>query len=192
MWCLPPVLVTVAICLFWWFVSNDVRRLTARPRRRRQIPTCPVWNEDEQAASAGGFFYRKKRFHFAESRCHLDSEGGLSLRAAGDCCGLHLVAVPFPGATRVSELAGQVWDPDNAELMENADTFAEGGLEVEGRYVAILSGRIECRSYDANRGTLDVAFRLAVQHEDDPEEHADGLAKCRIHSEQDSDDFTPS
>jgi hypothetical protein len=190
MWCLPSLLVAVAICLFWWFISSDARRLTARSGRRRRPRPCPVWTDDASPTLAGGFFYRSQRFHFTNARCHLDSEGGLSLRAAGDHCSLMLVDVPFPGATSITELAGQVWDPDDNELMENADVFAEGGLEIDGRQVLILGGRIECRSFDPELGTLSVAFRLAVQQEEDPEEHVDGVAKCHVRKVEDH--LTPS
>ena len=50
--------------------------------------------------------------------------------------------------------------------------------------IGILAGRVECRSFDPVRNILLVSFRIALNYDfDAPEEEADGLAKCRVVSE---------
>ena len=139
------------------------------------------------ADRAGGFEYRGRAHRFDEARCRW-SAGSLDLEARGNRCGLRLVAIPFPGVNEVSELVGRVWEPDDDERAIHADTFAEGGLEVRDLELWIMSGRIECRRYDAGRGVLTVDFRLSVQDgEYGREDEADGVAYCRVITDEDDD-----
>jgi hypothetical protein len=131
--------------------------------------------------SAGGFEYRGRGFRFQQANCYWEPGGELTIEATGDRCGLTLVGVPFPGANEVAELPGRVWEPDDEQLSLYADTFAEGGLEVRGKRLWIVSGSIKCGRFDAERDVLTVSFRLAVQ--DDVygrEDEADGVAYCEV------------
>jgi hypothetical protein len=131
--------------------------------------------------SAGGFEYGGRGYRFDEARCTWEPGGELFVEATGKRCGVSLVGVPFPGATGVAELPGRVWEPDEEELSRYADTFAEGGLEVRGRRLWIMGGRIECRRYDAQRNILVISFRLAVQDgEYGREDEADGILYCPV------------
>src|SRR5262245_1868677 len=103
--------------------------------------------------SAGGFEYRGRGFRFQQA-CFTWQPGELFIEATGDRCGLRLVGVPFPGAADVAELPGRVWDPDDEQLSQYADTFAEGGLQVRNRDLWITHGRVECKRYDSKRGIL--------------------------------------
>ncbi|HJZ91383.1 MAG TPA: hypothetical protein VKE40_10960 [Gemmataceae bacterium] len=100
---------------------------------------------------AGAFDYRGRGYRFSEARAYWEPGGDLTIEARGDRCALNLVGVPFPGVAEVSQLPGRVWEPNDEELARYADTFAEGGLEVRGRRLWIMSGRVECRRFDAER-----------------------------------------
>ena len=135
------------------------------------------------AGVAGGFEYRGRSYRFQKASCRWEPGGELFLEATGERCGLSLVGVPFPGARAIADLPGRVWEPDDEELSRYADTFAEGGMEVRGRQLWIVGGRIECRRYDAERGILALSFRLAVQDgEYGREDEADGVLYCAIES----------
>src|SRR5262245_19895951 len=109
----------------------------------------------------GGFEYRGRGFRFRAATCSLDPGGYLHVEATGDRCGLRLVGVPFPGAESVAELPGRTWEPNEDELALHADVFAEGGLEVRGKRLWIMGGRVACTRFDAAREALGVSFRLA-------------------------------
>ena len=134
-------------------------------------------------ATAGGFEYRGRGYWFQNSACRLDAGGELHVEAEGNRCGLRLVGVPFPGAGSVADLPGRVWEPDEDELALHADVFAEGGLEVRGKDLWIMGGRIACTRFDAERDVLTLAFRLRVQDgEYGREDEADGMAYCQVES----------
>jgi len=131
--------------------------------------------------TAGGFEYRGRSFRFKQAECRWEPGGELFIDATGDRCGLSLVGVPFPGATELTELPGKVWEPDDEQLSQYADTFAEGGIEVRDKELWIMGGRIECRRFDPEQGVLTVSFRLAVQDgEYGRENEVDGVAYCRV------------
>jgi hypothetical protein len=131
---------------------------------------------------AVGFEYGGRTYRFDDAHCRW-SPDELYVEAKGTRCGLSLVGVPFSGATELADLPGRVWEPDEEELSLYADTFAEGGLEVRGKDLWIMDGRIECRRYDAERRVLTVSFRLAVQDgECGDEGEADGVVYCRVNS----------
>ena len=132
-------------------------------------------------ASSGGFEYDGRGYRFRRSRADWRPGGFLTIEAKGDRCGLSLIGIPFPSAAAVSDLPGRIWDPDAGELSRYADTFAEGGLEVRGRRLWIMRGRIECRKFDPEREVLTVSFRLAVQDgEYGREDEADGVVYCEV------------
>lgn len=132
-------------------------------------------------ATAGGFEFRGRGFRFQTATCRLDSAGGLYVEAAGDRCWLSLVAVPFPGAGSAADLPGRVWEPDADELAIHADVFAEGGLEVRGKQLWVMGGRVACTRFDAVRGVLSVSFQLMAQDgEYGREDEADGVAYCLV------------
>jgi hypothetical protein len=130
--------------------------------------------------TAGGVEYRGRGYRFQSATCSLDAGGYLHVEAVGDRCGLRLVGVPFPGAGSVADLPSQAWEPDENELALHADVFAEGGLEIRGKDLWIVGGRVACTRFDPDRGVLGVSFRLAVQDgEYGREDEADGVAYCR-------------
>ena len=132
-------------------------------------------------ATAGGFEYCGRGFRFRSATCGLDSAGGLHVDATGDRCGLRLVGVPFPGAATAAALPGRVWESDEDELAIHSDVFAEGGLEVRGKQLWVMGGRVACTRFDAGRGVLVVSFRLLVQDgEYGREDEADGVAYCVV------------
>jgi hypothetical protein len=136
-------------------------------------------------SSAGGFEYRGRIFRFREAR-YTWEPGELFLEAAGERCWLSLAGVPFPGAKGVAELPGRVWEPDDDEIFDYADTFAEGGLRIRKRSLWIMNGRIECRRYDAERDILVVSFRLHVRDDErGREDEADGILYGRAASNED-------
>src|SRR5262245_40306397 len=137
-------------------------------------------------SSAGGFEYRGRTYRFREA--HYDWEPGeLFVEASGERCWLSLVGVPFPGVADVAELPGRVWEPDDEELCRYADTFAEGGLGVRRRQLWIMTGRIECRRYDAERDILVVSFHLHVRDDErGSEDEADGVLYCGVRPDEDS------
>lgn len=131
--------------------------------------------------SAGGFEYRGRSYRFQQTSCTWEPGGELFVEASGDHCGLGFVGIPFPGAATVADLPGRVWEPDEEELSRYADTFAEGGLEVRGRQLWIMGGRIECRRFDAEREISVLSFRLDVQDgEYGREDKADGVLYCTV------------
>ena len=138
---------------------------------------------------AGGFECRGRGFRFQEAHCDWEPGGELFIEASGERCALRLVGVPFPGAMELDELPGRFWEPNAAERAIYADTFAEGGLEVRGKPLWIMAGRIECRRYEADRGILVLSVRLDVQDgEYGREDEADGMVYCLVRSRK---GFTP-
>jgi hypothetical protein len=132
---------------------------------------------------AGGFEYRGRGYRFRRACCIWEPGGELTVEAEGDGCWLRLVGVPFPGVPGLEELPGRAWEPDDEELSRHADTFAEGGLEVRGRHLWIMSGRIECLRFDADRGVLVLSFRLQVQEgESGREDETAGTLYGRVDS----------
>jgi hypothetical protein len=134
-----------------------------------------------QEDSAGGFEYSGRGFRFRTATCQLKPGGDLYIQAIGRGCGLWLVGVPFPGTASVADLPGRAWDPDEDELALHADVFAEGGLEVRGNRLWIMRGRVICKRFDAEKGMLEVSFRLYAQDgEYGSEDEADGVAYCQV------------
>ncbi|MCI0637807.1 MAG: hypothetical protein L0Y72_28790 [Gemmataceae bacterium] len=177
------LLVLIGFIALLFFIRSDSRKLTERPKPKRRKKPCKYVpsTDDINGHSHGGFKYRGRQFEFTDAKCTWHLEGELTVDANGDGCGLTLVRIPFVGATELGELPGRVWDPDDDELMEYADVFAEGGLEVEERTVGIVGGRIECTRFDPEKCVLCVSFHLfLLQDNDDPEDEIDGLANCRV------------
>jgi hypothetical protein len=132
-------------------------------------------------SSAGGFEYRGRGYRFRQAHCDWQPGGELFIEAEGPHCALSLVGVPFPGVTDVADLPGRVWEPGDEELSRYADTFAEGGLEVRGRQLWIMGGRVECRRFDREHGVLTVLFRLDVRDDErGREDEADGVLYCQL------------
>src|SRR5688500_15929079 len=103
--------------------------------------------------SAGGFEYSGQGFRFPEACCTWEADA-LSIEAQGKRCCLSLVGVPFPGVLSIAELPGHAWEPDEEQMSLYADTFAEGGLQVQEYDLWIVGGRIECRRFDADQNLL--------------------------------------
>jgi hypothetical protein len=149
-------------------------------------PAAELWSFGEGGhrmpeASVGGFEYGGRGFRFHTATCKLNSGRCLHIEAVGRGCGLWLVGVPFPGAASFSDLPGRAWEPDEDELALQADVFAEGGLEVRGKRLWIMRGRVACTRFDAGRGVLAVSFRLYAQDgEYGSEDEADGVAYCQV------------
>jgi hypothetical protein len=132
-------------------------------------------------ASTGGFECGGSGFRFHTASCRLVANGLLFLQAVGSRCGLRLVGVPFPGAVLCAELPGRSWEPDEDELAVHADVFAEGGLEVRGKHLWIMGGRVACTRFDPDSNILTVSFRLSVQDgEHGAADEADGVAHCQV------------
>jgi hypothetical protein len=83
----------------------------------------------------------------------------------------------------VADLPGRVWEPDEDELALHADVFAEGGLEVRGKQLWVVGGRVACTRFDPGPEVLTISFRLALQDgEYGREDEADGVAYCQVQS----------
>ena len=59
----------------------------------------------------------------------------------------------------------------------------KGGLELQGKQLWVVGGRVACTRFDADHGVLSVSFRLAVQDgEYGRQDEADGVAHCVVQS----------
>jgi hypothetical protein len=112
--------------------------------------------------SLGYLEYDDRISRFQSARCRW-SLGSLDIEARGKGCWLMLVAVPFAGATGLTDLPGRTWEPDDDEMARCADTFMEGGLEIRGQRFDVVGSKITCRGYRPEKSLITIAFSLVVE-----------------------------
>jgi hypothetical protein len=135
--------------------------------------------------TAGGFEYCGSGYLFESATMRLAADGTWSAEADGAAGGLLLSDLPCRGASSPAELVGRTWEVSDDRHAFSVSAFVgpaslpDGQLNMAGE-LDVAGGQVVCKRYDAARGILYVAFRLAIGAADG--DVAEGLAHCRVQS----------
>jgi hypothetical protein len=132
--------------------------------------------------TAGGFEYRGSGYLFETATMRLAGDGTWSAEADGAEGGLLLSGLPCRGVSSAAELVGMTWELPGDKPTFGVSAFVgpaslpDGQLNMAGE-LDVAGGQVVCKRYDAARGVLYVAFRLAIGVADG--DVVEGLAHCQ-------------